>query len=286
LVRVEDQSFSDLSLTECPNRIAIEDLANKNVDELPTMTSGWLKDMELVRTKSKFLNGRLSGYLKDRIACTRSVIGALIDRLKDTGDITFLRRRNDELASQLREAKREEPRLNSYLKEADNKIDQLNSELFDLRRRIGSEPLFSEHDRTFLPTGGGGPSTAGGDRTPADDDAKRKKKRKSRDLSTVVESLQECDVQLQAMARCDERIAKFEGLLAQMRADLYGLIEVLSNRIEKTATAAAPPKRGVPRIVSDIQLAPPRTNPNAQDDSNPRIWIEIFGLGVMDDCRR
>jgi len=29
----EEQSFSDLSFTECPSRLASEDLANKNVDE-------------------------------------------------------------------------------------------------------------------------------------------------------------------------------------------------------------------------------------------------------------
>jgi len=93
-----------------------------------------------------------------------------------------------------------------------------------------------------------------------------------------VESLQECDVQLQAMARCDERIAKFEGLLAQMRTDLYGSIEALSSKIEKTMVAAAPPKRGVPRIVSNIQLAPPRTNSNMQDNSNP----DEFGTQFSD----
>jgi len=89
-------------------------------------------------------------------------------------------------------------------------------------------------------------------------------------------SLQECDVQLQAMARCDERIAKFEGLLAQMRADLYGSIEALSSKIEKTVVA--PPKRSVPRIVSNIQLAPPRTNSNMQDNSNP----DEFGTQFSD----
>jgi len=231
------------------------------------MSNGWLRDIELVRIKSKSFNGRLSGCLKDRIVCTRSVIKILIDRLKDSGDVTFLHRRNDELASQLREAKREESRLNSYLKEADSKIDNLNSELFDLCRRIGSKSLSLEPERTPPSTARKSLSTLGGDRTPADDDVRRKKKR-NKELSTVVESLQECDVQLQAMARCDERIAKFEDFLVQMRADIYGSIEALSNKIEKTAAAAALPKRSVPRIISDIQLVPPRTNPNTRDESN------------------
>jgi len=100
-----------------------EDLANKDADELVIMTYG-LNDMETIRVKSWIRNGRLSGCLKDRIACIRSVIRALIDHVKDSDDIIFLRRRNDELASQLREAKKEESRVNSYLKEADKKTSK------------------------------------------------------------------------------------------------------------------------------------------------------------------
>jgi len=85
-------------------------------------------------------------------------------------------------------------------------------------------------------------------------------RRKRETTNTVVDSLKECDIQLQAMARCDDRIAKFEELLAQMRTDLYGSIEALSNKIENTAAATAPHKREVPRIISDVQLVPPRTN--------------------------
>jgi len=75
-------------------------------------------------------------------------------------------------------------------------------------------------------------------------------RRKRETPTAVVDSLKDCDIQLQAMARCDDRIAKFEELLMQMRTDLYGSIEALSNKIESTAAATAPPKRSMPRIIS------------------------------------
>jgi len=61
-----------------------------------------------------------------------------VERVKDTGDVSYFRRRNDELVSQLRESRKEEPRLQSFLKEADVRAEKLNSEIAELRRRIGT----------------------------------------------------------------------------------------------------------------------------------------------------
>jgi len=95
-------------------RLTYEDLDAKNADDISGVACGWLADMELIRTKSKNLNGRLSGYWRDRIGCLRMVIKSLVDRVKDSGDLLYLRRRNDELAAQLRESKKEESRLQSF----------------------------------------------------------------------------------------------------------------------------------------------------------------------------
>jgi len=100
--------LANLVFSHCPNRLVLEDVVDKDADNIAGLAIEWLDDMELVRTKSKNLNGRLSGCLKDRIVCMRSMIKILVDRIKDSGDITYLRRRNDELAAQLRESKREE----------------------------------------------------------------------------------------------------------------------------------------------------------------------------------
>jgi len=62
--------------------------------------------------------------------------------------VSYLRRWNDELASQLREAKKEESRLKNFFKEADIKTEKLNSELFELQRRIGSKSTTAEPEST------------------------------------------------------------------------------------------------------------------------------------------
>jgi len=54
---------ANLVFTHCPSRLAFEDIADKEVDDLAG--TGWLNDMELIRTKSKRMNDRLSGCLKE-----------------------------------------------------------------------------------------------------------------------------------------------------------------------------------------------------------------------------
>jgi len=56
--------------------------------------------------------------------------------LKIRDDVSYLRRRNDELASQFRESKKEESRLQAFLKEADARAEKLNSEITELKRKI------------------------------------------------------------------------------------------------------------------------------------------------------
>jgi len=79
---------------------------------------------EMARFRSKKINEKFSGVLKNRIV--RSIVKVLAERVKDTGDISYLRRRSDELASQLRESKKEESRLQTFLKEADSRAEKLN----------------------------------------------------------------------------------------------------------------------------------------------------------------
>jgi len=73
--------------------------------------------------------------MKERIICLRSVVKVLADCVKDTGDVTFFRRRNDELAMQLRESKNEELRLQSSLREADARAEKLTREIAELRKK-------------------------------------------------------------------------------------------------------------------------------------------------------
>jgi len=250
--------------TACPVRLTCEDLDAKDADDISGVAHGWLADMELIRTKSKNLNGRLSGYWRDRIVCLRTVIKSLVDRVKDSGDLSYLRRRNDELAAQLRESKKEESRLQSFLKESDAKNEKLNSEIFALRRQpTGPVPAVKERQDTSR-------------RTSRKELSVKKDAREG--LSSVVESLQDCDDRLRAISKCDEKIAKFEELLKQMRTYLYGSIEAIAEKVIKTAEVVDPPKRGVPRITSDIQLVPPRPIAYREPESNPQHDDPVFSL--------
>jgi len=70
---------ANLVFTDCPTRLACEDLSVKDVDDLSGVAYGWLKDMELIRFKSRNMNGRFSGCLKDRIVYIRPIIKTLVD---------------------------------------------------------------------------------------------------------------------------------------------------------------------------------------------------------------
>jgi len=265
--------LANLVFTTCPSRLTLEDVALKDAEELAGVSSGWLDDMELVRTKSKRMNGRLSGCLKDRIAIMRSMIRILVEIIKDSGDVSYLRR-NDELTAQLREARREETRLQGSLREADEKAEKLSSEIFELRRRIGS--ISAEPERFPPLPNRSRQGTPNKPNTP---------KRNATRGSSVAETLKGYDDQLEVISKFNEKIIKFEELLRKMKADLYGSVESVADKVSKAVAAMDPPKRGVPRITSDIQLVPPRPTSglvqDIQEESEPfsdlESWTEISG---------
>jgi len=191
--------------------------------------------------------------------------------VKDTGDVSYLRRRNDELSAQLRETKKEESRLQTCLKEADMKIDQLNTENCTLRKRIGSKPSYSVDPEKPAP-----PTRERMD-TPRRTPMKKQPKKKSfRKESSIIESLQDCDDRLQAISKYDEKIARFEEILQQMRTDLSGSMEAVTQKVTRSASVIDPPRRGTPKFVSDIQLVPPRSTANQEPEAVTQEEIEPF----------
>jgi len=87
-----------------------------------------------------------------------------------------------------------------------------------------------------------------------------------------------------AISKCDEKIAKFEELLKQMRSDLYGSLETISDKVCHTVNTvnSTTKKKGVPKIISNIQLVPPRTAPrkilNVEESdycSEGEGWTEV-----------
>jgi len=56
-----DAELANLEFSNCPERLSVENVADKDADYLAGVAIGWLSDMELIRVKSKKMNGRLSG---------------------------------------------------------------------------------------------------------------------------------------------------------------------------------------------------------------------------------
>jgi len=268
---------SKVTLLECPSYLTYEDLNNKDVDEIANVSEAWLNEMETIRFKSKKMNGRLSGALKDRIVCMRSIVRALVERVKDTGDVPYLRRRNDELASQLREATKEERRLEAQLKEADNKIEKLNREITDLRQKIGHKLTIKEVEDT--PPLRKSRSNLRSVSTSRDTPRKEAVK-----IPSAAESLHEYDEHLVAISNCDDKIAQYEGLfenlLKKVRTDLYGSLEAITERINQTAASLdLPRKKGVPKIIGNVQLVPPRPTPRREERSHEDLEYYNDGKG-------
>jgi len=70
-----------------------------------------------------------------------------------------------------------------------------------------------------------------------------------------------------------------------MKTDLYDSIEAIADKVTRTAATVEPPKRGIPRIISDVQLVPPRAIPGhgldaaSQNELDPfsdlETWMEV-----------
>jgi len=68
-----------------------------------------------------------------------------------------------------------------------------------------------------------------------------------------------------------------------MKTDLYGSMELVAEKINKTAVMVDPSKREVPKIISDVQLVPPRPTPGLAQDhqeepepfSDLESWTEV-----------
>lgn len=82
----------------------------------------WANKIDEIRVKSKNIQGKLSGEIKRCVTKIKEGATLLAIRSEATGDPHFLRMRNSELASQLREMERENARLEEQLRRASPKI--------------------------------------------------------------------------------------------------------------------------------------------------------------------
>jgi len=56
-----------------------------------------------------------------------------------------------------------------------------------------------------------------------------------------------------------------------MKTDLYGSVESVAEKISKSVAIVDPPKCGILRIISDVQLVSPRPTPEQACDSQDEL---------------
>lgn len=76
----------------------------------------WANRVEEIRMKSRNFQGKLSGEMKKCVIKIKEGTALLVARSEATGDPHFLRMRNTELATQLRETENENARLKEQLR--------------------------------------------------------------------------------------------------------------------------------------------------------------------------
>jgi len=148
------------------------------------------------------------------------------------------------------------------LRETDATAERLSTEIFEFRRRMNSMsaepeklPFVTAKNRLGTPSRLSTTTNA----TPKKETLKKHQRKEP----NMVEILEGYDNRLAAIMGFEGKLTKFEELITQIKADLYGSVECIAEKVGKSVD---PPKRGAPRITSNIQLVPPPDlRPSYQD---------------------
>lgn len=101
----------------------------------------YLEEVDLERSRSKNLNGAVSGKMKNKLGNCRNVISALICRIQGAGDIALYRNQNKKLQSELAKVKEEKAQLNFEVEDLSCEVDELKDKVRKLMQalKIGDE---------------------------------------------------------------------------------------------------------------------------------------------------
>lgn len=120
-----------------------------------------LDDMEVVRLKSKNMQGTLSGILKDRINGLRGAIECLLDKLEVSGDVTYYKTKNNELTAENKRLKKEGERCEQEKRQKDKEIESYRDMYEDAESRyVEAEKRIRDKDRKKGEAVGGNVNTS------------------------------------------------------------------------------------------------------------------------------
>lgn len=108
------------------------------------IASEWIDEVDEMRIKSGHLQGGISGDIKWRLNKIKKSVGILAQRVEDTGDVEFLRRKNAELEAQIRAAQMEERLMKEDMATMEGRIRDLRREMRALKDRMGSRSVSLE----------------------------------------------------------------------------------------------------------------------------------------------
>ncbi|RLU24748.1 hypothetical protein DMN91_002838 [Ooceraea biroi] len=131
----------EIELESCPDLTDLESLSWRSAADIKMFALRWLGDIDTARAKSGRIQGKLSGQMKKRIDSLKKVVEIMSERVKDVGDVAFLRQRNSELVAQVRYAQPTADKLRKDLAEAEERVRVLQEEVDVFKRRIGSRSL-------------------------------------------------------------------------------------------------------------------------------------------------
>lgn len=223
----------------------------------------WLEDIDTIRSRSSY-QGALSGQIRRRVDIIKETIKLLAEKLEDTGDPAYLRRRNAELLAELTASKRESAKMKKDIEDLKRKVQDLtNALIFDTQR---ADKATSPMDTSQFV----------GSKLQTKKEVDRRGKSRS-NSSNAIEGREDAGTEvvmrppLQGIskpipAREKSGLRSVQDYDHRLDAELSRQIVELTTRrrelrrtsgSDQNASRAPSPSRGKPRVVGNVRIAPP-----------------------------
>lgn len=110
----------------------VEQLADAPSAEVGASAIEWIEDIEEIRKGSSNLNGALSGHIRKRTLALKTTVRLLMEKAAEQGNPAYLRKRNQELSSDLRVAQQEISRLKNTVKDLQDIVEELKANIREI----------------------------------------------------------------------------------------------------------------------------------------------------------
>ncbi|XP_029177073.1 uncharacterized protein LOC114945152 [Nylanderia fulva] len=215
----------------------------------------WLEDIDTIRVRSSY-QGALSGQIRRRVEIVKETIRLLAEKLEDTGDPAYLRRRNAELLAELTTTKREFAKMKRDIEDLKRKVQDLTNALtFDIQRvDKATSPMEATQKKKA-------PRSQSRHKSEVEDSAQTN--------PTAAEMIMRPPLQgiskpIPAVEK--SRLRSLQAHDSNLDAELSRqIVELTSRRRElrqasrgnQNTSRAPSPSRGIPRVIGNVQITPP-----------------------------